>query len=441
MRVKVCDALCGSGKTISCINMMNSDTEHRYIFITPYLTEVERIKNSCTGRGFVTPQKVYENQFSKLNDIPRLLEAGKNIVSTHALFSNYTDEIKEIIREKEYILVLDEVIDLFQPVDIDRGDVEFLKRNKIAREDGDSIIWEDGDYNGVAFNEVMRLSRSRDMINYDGSFYFWSLTADLFKCFSEVYVLTYMFEYQLLKYFFKVNDIHYELIGTTKKNGTYQFCPLKEMDRRKPLKNKIHIEDRHRFNKIGDENFSLSSGWFQRASQEPEQPLLEELKANLDKVFRHKVNGENKRMWTTLNRYRKDLKGKGYANDFITFNKRASNDFADRNNLAYCLNVYMMPWMKNYLLRIGVKQVNQDMWALSVLIQWLFRSAIRNGEDVWLYIPSGRMRWLLKEWLENIEKGEDLNELHYLPSNHFVINGTNIDLGRVTKNRKFDKDE
>lgn len=43
MKVKVCDALCGAGKTVSCINMMNSDTEHKYIFVTPYLNEVNKL--------------------------------------------------------------------------------------------------------------------------------------------------------------------------------------------------------------------------------------------------------------------------------------------------------------------------------------------------------------------------------------------------------------
>ena len=186
MKVKVCDALCGAGKTVSCINMMNSDTEHKYIFVTPYLNEVDRIKNACTDRGFVTPEKTYDSHFSKIRDLPKLLAAGKNIVSTHALFSCYTDEIKDLIKEQGYILVLDEVIDLFQPVDIDRGDIDFLKRNNIAREEGDNIIWEDDDYNGAAFSEVMRLSKSRDMVNYDGAFYFWALPIDVFKCFSEI---------------------------------------------------------------------------------------------------------------------------------------------------------------------------------------------------------------------------------------------------------------
>ena len=73
----------------------------------------------------------------------------------------------------------------------------------------------------------------------------------------------------------------------------------------------------------------------------------------------------------------------------------------------------MMPWMKNYLVRIGATEVNQDMYALSVLIQWIFRSAVRKGEEVWLYVPSKRMRHLLIEWLDNLAKGEDLKTIKY----------------------------
>lgn len=413
MKVKVCDALCGAGKTVSCINMMNSDLEHKYIFVTPYLDEVDRIKNACIDRGFVTPEKTYDNDFSKLKDLPRLLKAGKNIVSTHALFSCYTDEIKDLIREQEYILILDEVIDLFQPVDIDKGDIDFLKRNKIAREDGDNIIWEDDDYKGLAFNEVMRLSKSRDMIDYDGAFYFWALPIDVFKCFSNVYVLTYLFEYQFLKYFFEVNNIEYELIGTIKKNGIYQFCDIREMDRKCDLRDKIHIIHSDKLNSIGSENYSLSSGWFERASKENNQPRLAVLKNNLYNIFRHKGVQSDSKLWTTLNKYKKYLKGKGYANNFLTFNKRASNEFVRKKHLAYCLNVYMMPWMKNYLLRLGVKEINQDMYALSVIIQWVFRSAIRNGEDIWIYIPSLRMRYLFETWLDNLADGRDLDEIKF----------------------------
>ena len=46
----------GSGKTESAITQMNEDLDSRYIFVTPYLSEVERIKNGCPERNFVDPQ-------------------------------------------------------------------------------------------------------------------------------------------------------------------------------------------------------------------------------------------------------------------------------------------------------------------------------------------------------------------------------------------------
>ena len=116
MTVKVCDALCGAGKTQGCIHMMNNDTEHKYIFITPYLDEVERIKKDCANRHFVSPERNFKNKYSKLEDLHSLLREGMNIASTHALFAMSTEETKELIRSKDYILVLDEVMDIFQPL-------------------------------------------------------------------------------------------------------------------------------------------------------------------------------------------------------------------------------------------------------------------------------------------------------------------------------------
>lgn len=38
-------------------------------------------------------------------------------------------------------------------------------------------------------------------------------------------------------------------------------------------------------------------------------------------------------------------------------------------------------------------------YALSALLQWIWRSAIRNGKKVTIYIPAPRMRQLLTDWL------------------------------------------
>jgi len=41
----------------------------------------------------------------------------------------------------------------------------------------------------------------------------------------------------------------------------------------------------------------------------------------------------------------------------------------------------------------GVRsQLDEELYALSELVQWMFRSAIREKKDVHLYLPSYRMR-------------------------------------------------
>lgn len=44
--------------------------------------------------------------------------------------------------------------------------------------------------------------------------------------------------------------------------------------------------------------------------------------------------------------------------------------------------------------------VDEDAYALSEMLQWIWRSSIRDGKPINIYIPSKRMRTLLMNWLE-----------------------------------------
>jgi hypothetical protein len=59
---------------------------------------------------------------------------------------------------------------------------------------------------------------------------------------------------------------------------------------------------------------------------------------------------------------------------------------------------FPIPVIKDYLENDKFKY-NEDDYALSALLQWIWRSAIRNGKKVKIYIPSPRMRQLLTDWL------------------------------------------
>ena len=110
-------------------------------------------------------------------------------------------------------------------------------------------------------------------------------------------------------------------------------------------------------------------------------------------------------MWTCFkggdkNKYVNKLKGKGYSKGWVECNARATNEYQHKTCCAYLVNKYYMPTLKNYFISNGVN-VDEDTWALSELIQWLFRSRIRNKEPIDVYIPSSRMRKLLQDWLNN----------------------------------------
>ena len=83
---------------------------------------------------------------------------------------------------------------------------------------------------------------------------------------------------------------------------------------------------------------------------------------------------------------------------FVACNARATNDFDRRHVLMYMLNRFFNPILVDFFSVRGYV-LDEDQFALSELLQWIWRSAIRKGEPINLYIPSSRMRNLLQEWL------------------------------------------
>lgn len=71
-KIKVCDTIMGSGKSSAAITLMNNDPSGRYLFVTPYLDEVNRIIASCPEKRFKQP--IDSSRKSKLKDLHRLLE-------------------------------------------------------------------------------------------------------------------------------------------------------------------------------------------------------------------------------------------------------------------------------------------------------------------------------------------------------------------------------
>lgn len=420
MKIKVCDALCGSGKTSACIRMMNERTDKNFIFVTQYLTEVDRIKDKCRRRHFISPENDLDHKKTKLSDIHKLIKAGNNIATTHSLFVSYTEETKRMIREQNYILVLDETVDVMSMADVETCDLNILRESKSLVEEDGELKWLNDSYgsNGRGrFVEEMQKAKSKNLLKYDDDYFFWAIPPELFTCFDEVYVLTYLFQAQTLRCFFDLYGLDYEYIGVKFTDKNYVFCPFEQMNRKVELRNKIHILDTPKINSIGDDRTALSYSWYRvRANKatETNSPDFERLRKNLGNYYRNYCKAsKDEIMWTTFKSYREQLAGRGYSSSFVTYNKRASNEYCNRKYLAYCVNNFPRPWEARYFHDRNVK-VNGDEYALSILVQWIFRSAIRIGSEINVYIPSARMRSLLIQWLDKLAEGKDLEPIHYV---------------------------
>ena len=405
-KIKVIDSPMGAGKTSYLIQMIKRNTENKYMFITPFLDEVDRIITTCKENKFLQPTNKAKNG-SKLESLKKLVSKGKNVVSTHALFSIADEELIKLIKSQGYILILDEVMDVVSSADIKKSDIEMLfNENKIKVEEPyNKVIWLDEKYDGK-FNNIKNMANNDSLYYVNKTLMVWSLPVSVFDCFEEVFISTYMFDAQIQKYYYDYFEMEYEYYHIEKNINDYKIVKTISFDYdnefKKKAKSLINIIDNEKLNAIGDSygtgkyKTALSKTWYYKNK---DNDLIKTLKKNMTNFFRHYCEDKSElNMWTTFNDYKQLLKGKGYTKGFIPCNSRATNQYSHKKNCAYVINRYINPFCESFFTQRGIT-IDQDKYALSEMLQWIWRSAIRNNEPINVYIPSVRMRNLLVTFL------------------------------------------
>lgn len=404
--IKVCDAIMGSGKSSAAITLMNENPDKKFIYITPFIEEAKRIRRACPAMHIIEPQKKSEYHGSKTLHTIDLVKENRNVATTHQAFKYYPDELLDMIREKEYTLIIDESINVFEKIEVDDGDMEVLLASGFVKMDEDGVIsLGSPGYRGSKFKKMFNALRTRDIVKVGENYFCWQLPPDLFLAAPTVYILTYLFEGQELSYLFDMHGIDYQKIGVEydESSDQYRFIdhpgqmPSYVVD----LPNKIRIFDDDKINSIGEDKFALSMSWYDK-----DKDNVDQMKNNVYNFFNNYMKDvdSSDRMWGVFEPARSKVKGKGYTKGFVIWNDRATNKFRNKLALAYCSNVFMNPDCVRYFVKNGAS-VDEDAYALSILIQWIWRSAIRDGHDIDLYIPSSRMRGLLQKWIEDTSKG------------------------------------
>ena len=398
MKLNVIDSIMGSGKTSWAIDKMNDDDENNYIYITPFLSEVERIKTSVTTKKFYEPKNIGEG---KLDSLHKLIVQGKNIASTHALFKMATEETISLLKSNDYILILDEVMEVVAPIPLKKNDLDILFTNELIKVDTDNnnlVIWNEDKLDWeTQYDTLRRQCICKNVFMVNKVLLMWTFPVDIFNSFKEVYILTYLFDGQIQRCYYDLYDIDYEYKSVyCNINGKYVLGDYIENYDLTEIKSKINILD-DKINTIGDTRTSLSKSWFERPGN---NMMIAQLKRNTENYFINKLKSKsNDNMWTVFKSVKNKIKGQRYTKGFVSLGSRATNNYCDKFNLAYLSNIFINPIIKQFFIERGV-EVNEDIYALSELLQWIWRSRIRKGESINLYIPSLRMRTLLIDWLD-----------------------------------------
>ena len=404
--IRICDAIMGSGKTEAAIKWMNdSPDEMKFVFVTPYLSEVERIKTSCQRKDFKEPARKKQRKLFGLKD---LLAAGVNIATTHNLFGTLDADTLQLIRKNHYHLVLDECIyetglKMAGGIEFCEDDYEACKELGYIEENEDGECrWVQEDYNGRAF-AFLKDKLSEDPMSYTDGYFYKKPTGEEYTSFESVTLLTYLFPFQMQRALFDIMGLDYSFIGVEKTPAGYVFTDeIVDPPYAAEIIDHIHIIDDERLNSIGDDENALCVSWYERKRKT--NGLVKQVGNNI--YYLGKRNGAKcaDAMWTVFKDAADKIDTNGYKSGFVSCNARASNEYCDRWFVAYCVNIFLNPAVKRYF-ESRHCYLDSEGYALSEMVQWVWRSAVRSGRDITLYVPSSRMRRILQEWLENLKDG------------------------------------
>jgi hypothetical protein len=415
MKIKVVDDICGSGKTSWAIQKINNSFGEKFIYVTPYLNEVDRIINS-TNASFLEPE-ITKGKGSKLSHFKELLEGNDSIVTTHQLFKMLDKEALELIKKANYTLIMDEVANVLHQAPISANEIQILLDSKqIEVKDDGSVVWINEKYgceDDLRFRDIKILAQTENLFIYENLAMFWTMNINSFLSFNDVYILTYLFDGQLQKYYYDIHNVEHEKFSVNKTANGYEIIPYNKFkEPRQEIYNKLNIYQNYRNGRVKSElnsNFgeqkrgTLTARWFSKASEEQ----IKQLNKNLRSYFDTQAKTENKKLfWTTKKDVAFSLKNKKCTfnkkddrskDNFVSLTMRATNDYADCTAMAYVFNRFINPMEKRFFSAKGA-EINEEIFAMSELIQFMFRGCIRKGEPMNCYIPAERMRKLLEDW-------------------------------------------
>ena len=390
------DQPCGSGKTSAMINTLQRNK--KYLIVVPFLDEIRRIQEE-SKITFKTPD--IQNYSTKYNHLEELILEGANIVITHALFERMRSLFLKGYLD-HYHLIIDEVPNIVQtvkgPKKASLEDI-YIECGYIQKDKTGLITptkkWTDNEeeIDDTLSPTLFRKCQTGSLYIEGDSNLIWIMPKELFTHCLSITVLTFLSEDSPFCMYLQQHGISYSIDRSLnlerefKQNAQSNLTlmnsgPLKTMKLSYSAQ-KRGINLKSYTTKIQNSLKNLRSRQLKGIS--PENILITCLKDG----------------W-----FDKDKSGPFCKNSKLSRAKwipnttRGTNLYRHCSHLIYMYEQNLNPSISRWL---GIKdrKKSNDAYALSELVQWIWRSRIRDQKPISLFLPSHRMTSTLMDWLES----------------------------------------
>jgi hypothetical protein len=405
--IEVLDAIMGSGKTLGIGKWMMSNPSRRYLYVSPLLKEVEeRIVRECGPLDFVSPNT--EEHRTKGLHLLQLLKDKRNIAFTHSLFKEMSREHLKAIDEGDYTLIIDEEIDFidaYNERDYKPDDIRTLEMSGHIKVDEDNLgrviwTWEDDKYLGGAYTKLKNMCDLQMLhcTKRDRSMMVTHLPISLITVSERTIVMTYRFNGSIMQRFMEMKNIKRKVFDEVTLLKT-------EAEVKRQAADLIEVFRTPSTRKVS--RFSLASGWYSETAKK------EDLKRIEGAILSACRKGKCRDVMYTLPKHlvekpskskppKMRFPGYNYKECFLFCGIKATNEFNHKNVLVHAFNRHPLVSVSSYLQDYGFP-IQADEFALSELIQWVWRSRIRNGEPIKICFLSPRMESIFTSWVDDCE--------------------------------------
>lgn len=403
----IIDYPCGLGKTSALISVLDQRPVLKVLVVVQTLAEVKRMVSSAPAGRLHAPEDPGPDYRTKGEQLDPLVRAGKSIVITHNLYER-AGTLAYQGAFVSYKVIIDEVPNAVSPSDFDldlKSFTEFYIDPGYCslRKDGLVVMTDKGveeeERLKSALDESLISSINSGRLYYDGKKNFiQTLPSSLFTHTDGLIVLTFLSEGSLFLKFLEKFQIDYTV---SKSRQCHQRFQLQARDNLKI----------HRMPSLDKVSFSYSK----QTSYTPKSAEVTKVRNALKNLRQRNLAGLDLKNLMITCAKKNWFKRLGSNHDeqkpgLFSINSRMfeganwlPNTTRGTNEYLHCTHaIYLYEQNVNPILLRWLNADNAEFraaYALTEMVQWLWRSQIRNGKAVDVYMPSIRMREIIQRWL------------------------------------------